>query len=433
MQPTLPQDTTANHSNEPRYVPDDEIDLIELGAGLWARRWLIAASTLACAALAALYALTATPRYEASAELRPQTSSALAYLAESDLVRVTPQSAFARTLSELQSSASQARAIRRILGDEDPPDAEDVFDIATSMESRTLSGVTTDNYTRATVTVQNSDPQSAAAMANTLIEIASETTAKTLVEELHSTAAARLANLERDIDRRREATKRDTEIRITQLEEKDSIARDELRDRIRELRATSRKLREDELTRLREALSIATELDITEPRGNEFQNIVNIDTSNRTARADRSANNLPLYALGTRWLQAEIAALESREGDDHDTPEIRELEQRLAELEVNEEIEALKRREDFTPFVPGISGLLSEKARLEAAMASEFPNLSVVRVDRIAQPPESPVAPRRGLIIALGVVLGGMIGVFVALIVNAVRARQPVGSGPERT
>ncbi|MEQ8689668.1 MAG: Wzz/FepE/Etk N-terminal domain-containing protein, partial [Pseudomonadales bacterium] len=399
--------------HENAYARDDEIDLIELGAGLWARRWLIGAITLVFTALAALYALLATPSYEAPAELRPQTSSALAELTESDLVSATPQSAFVRTLSELRSSAAQSRAIRRILGDDNSPRLEDIFSIGTSLESRTMSGATTENFTRATIIARHKDPTSAAAMANTLIEIASNATAETLIEELHSTAAARLANLERDIDRRREATKRDTEIRITQLEEKDSIARDELRDRIRELRATSRKLREDELTRLREALSIATELDITEPRGNEFQNIVNIDTSTRTARADRSANNLPLYALGTRWLQAEIAALESREGDDHDTPQIRELEQRLAELEVNEEIEALKRREDFTPFIPGISGLLSEKARLEAAILSEFPNLSVVRIDRVAQPPESPVAPRRKLIVAMGMVLGGMFGVFV--------------------
>ena len=64
-----------NEFNESRYVPDDEIDLIELGAGLWAQRRLIAAITAGITAIAGLYALVATPTYEAVAELRPVTTS----------------------------------------------------------------------------------------------------------------------------------------------------------------------------------------------------------------------------------------------------------------------------------------------------------------------------------------------------------------------
>ena len=91
MQPTLPQDTPSNHSNEFRYAADDEIDLIELGAGLWARRWLIAAVTAGFTVLAGLYALVATPTYEAVSELRPVTKSAISSLTENDILTVTPQ------------------------------------------------------------------------------------------------------------------------------------------------------------------------------------------------------------------------------------------------------------------------------------------------------------------------------------------------------
>ena len=170
---------------------------------------------------------------------------------------------------------------------------------------------------------------------------------QTLTEELHSVAAARLANLEEDIERRREATRRDAEMRIEQLREEDNIQRERLRSRLEELRTTARKLRNDEVTRLREAFTIARKLDITEPRTN-YQNVVNIDTTSRSISSDRGGS-LPLYTLGALWLEAEINALESRESDDHDTPQVRELEQKLAELEVNEEIEALLNRDDITP------------------------------------------------------------------------------------
>lgn len=411
------------------YPRDDEIDLIELGAGIWAQRKLVAAITAAITALALLYALLATPSYEATADLRPQSASAIAELTENDLLPITPLSAFGRMLSELRADSIQQRAVDEILGDNSISDLDKVFAVNASTEPQRINGDMVEQYTHATVTAKHASPETAAFLANTLVEFANNTTADSLVRELHSTAAARLTNLERDIERRRDGTRKDTEIRIAQLEESDAISRGRLEDRIRELRATARKLREDELTRLREALSIARQLGITEPRSNEFQNIVNIDTSSGMLRADRSAN-LPLYALGTNWLQAEITALEAREGDVHDVPEIRQLEQQLAELEVNRQIEALRKREDFTPFVQGISELLSERSRLEAAMQSEFPNLSVVRIDRVALPPESPVAPRRALIVVLGVMLGGMLGVFVALIMNAVQARRTVESDP---
>jgi LPS O-antigen subunit length determinant protein (WzzB/FepE family) len=417
---------TDRHDAQPpaHYVADDEVDLIELGIGLWARRALIAGITLAVTALFTLYALLATPTYEATAEVRPQAASALAGLTENDLLGITPQTAFDRGLAELQSSALQARVADSVIPGEAPGRLQSVFRISTTLESRTINGVKSDNFSRADITASHSRPETAAALANTLVERANRAAAESLVAELQGTAAARLQNLQRDIERRREATQQDTEIRIARLQEEDQIRRQTLRDRIEELRTKARNLREDRLTRLREAREIAERLEIAEPRMNEFQSVVNIDTSNRSVTAERSGN-LPLYTLGSRWLAAEIATLEAREGDDHDTPEIRELEQQLAELEVNEEVEVLKAREDYTPFIPGISTLLSQASQLKAMSETSYPNLQPMRMDRLAQPPESPVAPRRTLIVALGVMLGGMIGIFVALIVNAVRAREP--------
>ena len=182
------------------------------------------------------------------------------------------------------------------------------------------------------------------------MDLANDIATSTLIDEVHSIATARLANLEEDIERRREATRRETEMRIAQLREQDSIQRGRLRSRLEELRNTARKMREDEVVRLREALTIARKLEITEPR-TDYQNVVNIDTTSRSISADRGGS-MPLYTLGTRWLEAEINTLESRDSDDHDTREIRELEQRLAELEVNPEIEALQSARTSRPTSP---------------------------------------------------------------------------------
>ena len=83
----------------------------------------------------------------------------------------------------------------------------------------------------------------------------------------------------------------------------------------------------------------------------------------------------------------------------------------------------------LTPYIVCIGNLLSDRSRLQSAIASAFPDIRAVHIDRSAQPPQSPIKPRRTLILALAIVLGGMLGVFVALIVNAVQARRTlVGS-----
>ncbi|MBU1444622.1 MAG: chain-length determining protein, partial [Gammaproteobacteria bacterium] len=48
-------------------------------------------------------------------------------------------------------------------------------------------------------------------------------------------------------------------------------------------------------------------------------------------------------------------------------------------------------------------------------------NVSVFTLDSVAEVPETPIKPKKSLIVALGIVLGGMLGVFVALIKVLIR------------
>ena len=57
---------------------DDEIDLIELGKGLWAQKWLILAVTALVTACAAGYVLRSSPLYEAKASVLPPQLSDIA-------------------------------------------------------------------------------------------------------------------------------------------------------------------------------------------------------------------------------------------------------------------------------------------------------------------------------------------------------------------
>ena len=56
-----------------------------------------------------------------------------------------------------------------------------------------------------------------------------------------------------------------------------------------------------------------------------------------------------------------------------------------------------------------------EAARLKSIQPN-LEQLNLVRIDKPAIKPLNPVKPKKMLIVAIGLVLGGMLGVFVALI-----------------
>jgi chain length determinant protein (polysaccharide antigen chain regulator) len=102
----------------------------------------------------------------------------------------------------------------------------------------------------------------------------------------------------------------------------------------------------------------------------------------------------PLYMLGSKAIKAEIKALESREGIAKD----------------------LARGEDH--FIVGLPKILVEIEALQA-LEVDFSKIHLARIDQVAVVPVKPIKPRKLLIMALALVGGVFVGLFMALIVAA--------------
>lgn len=145
---------------------------------------------------------------------------------------------------------------------------------------------------------------------------------------------------------------------------------------------------EAELARLNDALSVAKAANIVEP----------IDSSELLREPSSSGevsivNELRgLYRLGTRLLEAEVNALKSRD--------------------LNNAL-----------LIPGLSKLQSEIEELNTIKIN-YNDFSPFWIGGEILIPERPVKPKKTLIVALAVVLGGMLGVVFVLIRQAVRNRK---------
>ncbi|NWB95157.1 chain-length determining protein [Pseudomonas gingeri] len=154
----------------------------------------------------------------------------------------------------------------------------------------------------------------------------------------------------------------ESEVRARNLEQQISSAREK-----------SSKAREDSIARLSEALRIAESIGLEKPPA---------ITVSQSVIAGGEAGQLT-YMRGSRALRAEIENLRARESDDPFTDNLRDLQDRYS-------------------FLKGL--------KIESAV------VSVYRQDGGVELPDSPLKPRKALILVLGVIAGLITGIAFVLL-----------------
>ncbi len=149
------------------------------------------------------------------------------------------------------------------------------------------------------------------------------------------------------------------------------------------LRITASKHREDRIIRLRDALVVAESVGLDAPQ------IVPGNTPSEGDLAQFIDGNL-LYMRGAKAIKAELKVLQERKGDD--------------------------------PFIGELRGLENKLDFLKRIQESEY-DVSVFILDSNAEVPETPIKPKKSIIIAVGLIMGGMLGVFTALIRSMFKKR----------
>lgn len=102
--------------------------------------------------------------------------------------------------------------------------------------------------------------------------------------------------------------------------------------------------------------------------------------------------------------------------------EVRKL-YRLGSRALEAEISAINQRRESEAFIPGLMQLEQQLSLLKSMTVNES-RITPATIDLQAEAPEKPIKPKKALILALSVVLGGMMGVFAALIRGAIRKRK---------
>lgn len=329
----------------------DEIDLFELAQSLWKQKLLISCVTLVVTALAASYAFLSSPVYESRTSILPPRSADIAGYnlgrSEAELTEFTAASVYSIFTGNLRSEALRRDFFEQIyLPFETTGQGVKAKDQLWLSFNNKLSVTNPDAKSspeRFAVTVQYADASRAAEWANMYVVRVAKKTRQDMADTVSTEISTRLRSIQ---------------------------------GRISVLRESAKKLREDRIARLSEALKIADNVGLQAPQ-------VKASRTSSDGELKQFVDGNLMYMRGAQAIRAELEVLQTRKNDD--------------------------------PFIAGLRQLENQLDFL-AKVSVNPDGVAVFTLDSAAQVSETPVKPKKALILALGLFLGGMFGVFIALI-----------------
>ncbi|MGE8439384.1 MAG: LPS O-antigen chain length determinant protein WzzB [Pseudomonas palmensis] len=279
-----------------RAIRDDEIDLVELMRGLWQQKWLIVLTTILVSGAAVVYALTATPVYEAKVFVQPPSQNGVAHLnygrgGDSELGMLTVKDVYDVYVRSLQSESLRRRFFQDVymptLSEEARRGSQD--ELYARLARVLVVGVTSkETPYRFAITVNSSDPKRAAEWAVSYAEMAGERAKQEVLKDVKADATVKANNLER---------------------------------RIKAAQESAQKQREDQIEQLNEALTVARSIDLEKPP---------IISGSLSTELSAGVDGALTYMRGSKALVAEIENLQKRKSDDPFIDKLREQQSSLA-------------------------------------------------------------------------------------------------------
>lgn len=346
----------------------DEIDLRELACTLWRSKLLIIITTLLVTCIAAAYAFLSPPIYEARVRTLPPTAGDLAsYNMGSQL---TSNAIIGRPTAQFALSGIKPLTLK---------EAYDAF-----LQRLTSDAVRQTFFDEAYLPANGGSQSEANKEAlwkqlNKRLKIdlptkPNEFTAELTLEGENPATIAKWANYY--VELAKSTTRHDLLEDLNSEVDQRKLGMAEQIEILREIAPNARK---DHITRLESALAVAKEIGLEEPTSNST--LISIDST-----IGKDKDDSVLYLRGSKALKSELSQLKNRSEDD--------------------------------AFIPELPSLLKNQALLNSINVKPE-RFSVARIDRAAVAPIAPIKPKKALILALGVILGGALGIFIALMRKA--------------
>ncbi|AYG43994.1 hypothetical protein DV532_06610 [Pseudomonas sp. Leaf58] len=327
---------------------NEDIDFSQLVRLIGQQKALVALVTIAVTLCAVAYAMLSTPFYEARVAVRTPTQDDISQVnigrgEGTGLQLLSAKDVYSVYLSNLQSQALRRKFFQEVylpsLADNARQGSQDQLyaEFNKTLAVTAVGPVAPDRYS---VAVTLADPKVAADWVTQYVQMTSDWSKQELAKDLRADALGKADRLSRQIQAARDA---------------------------------ARKVREDQITRLTEALNIARSVGLEKPP--LISNTLSLEVS-------AGMEGTLAYMRGSKALEADIDNLRKRTSDD-----------------------------------PFVSGLRDNQLTMQfyRDLHLDTDAVRLYRQDGAIEVPDRPVKPKKTLIVLLGVVAGLLLGVCLAL------------------
>lgn len=412
---------------------DDGLGPIETLLIIWRSKWQVFFMTALFAAAALAYAFFVPPVYQAQTVLKPVTNNGLDALNVSGIYSLTPEEALQQVGASLESYETRFAFFKNNLflfdayiGEDETLEQSFVKFSERALSLKKAEGKQSDNSFIPFVELKllYSNETEGPKLLNELVRFAIEQEKTKLKNNLQILVRNRLQKIQSELLELRVAYSAGKDAKIAKLVENDTLRKLQLEDELSTLRSSLKSNRENRIKQLTEAITIAQDLGLKKPATpTTLSENRSDDNVGSIVRTEINNHELPLYFLGTDVLIAERKALSARKSDDFTSERIVEIKRELQLLSSNREVEVLKSRQDEDLFLAEYASKQSQKARLES-LKVDVGAIDLVSIDQLATQSSKPIKPHKSLILAIGVLIGGLSGVFFVLFRSTLQAHK---------
>jgi len=404
---------------------DDSIDLLRLILNLKKRWRQIFLITFIGTALSIAIALYLPKIYQSAVEVSLPKASSIVKLEENGLTKYSKSSLFkeyydkARSQTFLKQYITTQGYLQKLYPEEySASNTEKLYSKFVQnfkveiTEPKATKGAFVEEPSRFSLSLQHNNEALLLEILNGYLNTTNESLLKTIKQDQIAQRKSLIGMQQSKIALLRSNAKASRALQIEKITANNQLAIRELYQKKELLIQKSKADRTSRIAKAQEARIVAKSLNIISPTRLEGLNdkVRNESKTNITLTDNQ---NLPLYLMGTKYLDTLIKTLQTRKNDEIFLNEINEINLNISKIKNDQQLRTLKERQSDDPFITSLPNILNTIETLKSK-SFDFTGVKAFTLEKAALLTNKAIKPKRALI----VVLGGILSVFIALIVT---------------
>ncbi|GEA07051.1 hypothetical protein KUL42_18120 [Alteromonas sp. KUL42] len=412
----------------------DEVDLVDLIFDIKGRWKTLVFVTFIGALLSIILSLILPKEYSSSVEFSLPTDADVLELTNHSLIEFDKEDVFLRFFNKLKAVDNFTSFLKENnLLQQLYPEATESESILISksvsglffnvLEQKSTNPPDLQFPTKVSIQFTHTDEALLVNILNEYVKFTADGLLSEISTQSNAIRAIKVEELNERMIALREAAQLERQRQIALLEEANSLKLSQLHQRYDLVLEKSKKNNVTQILEAKEALQIAQKLNIKLPTS--ISDFGNTERDIPLTNVNISENfSLPLFLMGTTYLNSLIEALESRKNQEFYVEALNEIESEIQRIKDDKLLESLKSRVSDDNHIEELTEIKSKLRELKRVQLKFKAGTMPITIAKSAIQSGEAYAPDNVVIVVIGTLAGCFIGAIICLLMAALERRK---------